>query len=60
MTSIALTGIIVNGQVTSAIGKPNKTYFTTLFLQLGQVNITVTPERMEVDCLDDDGTQQVQ
>ncbi|KAG7162198.1 Inter-alpha-trypsin inhibitor heavy chain H3-like [Homarus americanus] len=48
----------VNGQVTSRISHPKMTYFTTLFLRLNQVNITITPDRLEVDCLGDDGTPQ--
>ncbi|XP_042234261.1 inter-alpha-trypsin inhibitor heavy chain H3-like isoform X2 [Homarus americanus] len=53
------SGITVNGQVTSRISHPKMTYFTTLFLRLNQVNITITPDRLEVDCLGDDGTPQV-
>lgn len=53
------SGIIVNGQVTSASARPRMTYFTSLFLRLGQVNITITPEGLEIDCLGEDGTPQV-
>ncbi|XP_069185566.1 inter-alpha-trypsin inhibitor heavy chain H3 isoform X2 [Procambarus clarkii] len=53
------SGIIVNGQVTSSVQQPKMTYFTSLFLRLGNVNLTITPDRMEVDCLGEDGTPQV-
>lgn len=54
-----VSGIIVNGQVTSSAEWPRLTYFTSLFFRLGKVNITITPDRMEVDCLGEDGTRQV-
>lgn len=53
------SGITVNGETMSSVARPKLTYITKLFLVLGQVNITITPEYMEVDCIGDDGNLQV-
>ncbi|XP_037800888.1 inter-alpha-trypsin inhibitor heavy chain H3-like [Penaeus monodon] len=55
----AESGIRVNGQVSAATHNPSLTYFTTLFLSLGPLNVTVTHDFIHVDCLSDDGTQMV-
>ncbi|XP_063601703.1 inter-alpha-trypsin inhibitor heavy chain H2-like [Penaeus indicus] len=53
------SGIKVNGQVSAAKDNPSLTYFTTLFLSLGHLNVTVTQDFIHIDCLSDDGTQTV-
>ncbi|XP_064098844.1 inter-alpha-trypsin inhibitor heavy chain H3-like isoform X4 [Macrobrachium nipponense] len=53
------SGIIVNGQTMSDVHKPKLTYIIKLFIALGDVNITLTPTHMEVDCVDDDGNVKV-
>ncbi|XP_068235648.1 inter-alpha-trypsin inhibitor heavy chain H2-like isoform X2 [Palaemon carinicauda] len=53
------SGIIVNGQTMSDIQKPKLTYITKLFIALGKVNITLTPNNMEIDCVDEDGNLKV-
>lgn len=53
------SGIILNGELASAARRPSKTYFSHLFLSLGSVNITISPQHIQVDCLQDDGTPQV-
>lgn len=53
------SGIVINGHVASVRQRPNLKFFSRLFLRLGPVNLTVTPELLHVDCLGDDGTPQV-
>lgn len=53
------SGIVINGHVASVRQRPNVKFFGRLFLRLGPVNLTVTPELLQVDCLGDDGTPQV-
>ncbi|XP_063605893.1 inter-alpha-trypsin inhibitor heavy chain H6-like [Penaeus indicus] len=55
----AKSGIKVNGRVSAAKHNPSLTYFTTLFLSLGHLNVTVTHDFIHIDCLSDDGTQMV-
>ncbi|XP_018016742.1 inter-alpha-trypsin inhibitor heavy chain H3 [Hyalella azteca] len=45
------SGIRVSGVVTAVVGSEGKTYFTKLFVALGHVNVTVTPDTVTVDCL---------
>ncbi|ROT72315.1 putative inter-alpha-trypsin inhibitor heavy chain H5 [Penaeus vannamei] len=45
------SGIIVNGEVTSSADHPE--------LTLGEVSLTITPERIAVDCLDEAGNPKV-
>lgn len=54
------SGILVNGEVTAAAGRPGATYFTKIFISLGAVNFTITPTRIFVDCLDDEGDPTVE
>ncbi|KAG0718804.1 Inter-alpha-trypsin inhibitor heavy chain H3 [Chionoecetes opilio] len=53
------SGIVINGHVGSVRNRPNLKFFSRLFLRLGPVNLTVTPEMLQVDCLGDDGSPQV-
>lgn len=53
------SGIVINGHVASVRQRPNIKFFGRLFMRLGPVNLTVTPEMLQVDCLGDDGTPQV-
>ncbi|XP_045123808.1 inter-alpha-trypsin inhibitor heavy chain H1-like [Portunus trituberculatus] len=53
------SGIVINGYVASVRQRPNLKFFSSLFLRLGPVNLTVTPELLHVDCLGDDGMPQV-
>ncbi|XP_050713759.1 inter-alpha-trypsin inhibitor heavy chain H3-like [Eriocheir sinensis] len=53
------SGIVINGHVASVRQRPNIKFFSRLFLRLGPVNLTVTPEMLQVDCLGDDGSPQV-
>ncbi|KAK4312263.1 hypothetical protein Pmani_016276 [Petrolisthes manimaculis] len=53
------SGIILNGQLSSAASQPFKTFFSRLFLSLGSVNITISPQEIQVDCLQDDGTPKI-
>ncbi|XP_069974936.1 inter-alpha-trypsin inhibitor heavy chain H5 [Penaeus vannamei] len=53
------SGIIVNGEVTSSADHPELTYFTKIFISLAEVSLTITPERIEVDCLDEAGNPKV-
>lgn len=53
------TKIIVNGQVTSASHNPDRTYFSALFFSLGRINVTVTQDRIHIDCLGEDRVPQV-
>ncbi|XP_047502543.1 inter-alpha-trypsin inhibitor heavy chain H5-like isoform X1 [Penaeus chinensis] len=53
------SGIIVNGEVTSSADHPELTYFTKIFMSFGEVNFTVTPNSIVVDCLDDAGNPKV-
>lgn len=54
-----VSGIKVSGQVSAARHNPSMTYFTQLFLNLGRVNVTITPHYVTFDCLNADGTQTV-
>ncbi|XP_042863431.1 inter-alpha-trypsin inhibitor heavy chain H3-like isoform X1 [Penaeus japonicus] len=53
------SGIRVNGQVSAAVHNRNLTYFTTLFLSMGHLNVTVTYDAIHIDCLRGDGTHTV-
>ncbi|XP_076059970.1 inter-alpha-trypsin inhibitor heavy chain H3-like [Oratosquilla oratoria] len=46
-----ISGVIINGLVTSSVSKSEKTFLTAFFLSLGRVKITITPSTFQVDCL---------
>ncbi|KAG0729342.1 Inter-alpha-trypsin inhibitor heavy chain H1 [Chionoecetes opilio] len=53
------SGVVVNGQVTAAVGRPGNTYFTTIFISLAGVNFTITTTHVAVSCLDRHGNPTV-
>ncbi|XP_042863434.1 inter-alpha-trypsin inhibitor heavy chain H3-like [Penaeus japonicus] len=53
------TEILVNGEVTSASHNPERTYFSSLFFALGQINVTVTQDHIHIDCLGENRVPQV-
>ncbi|KAK7074851.1 hypothetical protein SK128_021058 [Halocaridina rubra] len=53
------SGITVTSQVVSLPSHPKSTYMKQVFLALGDVNITITTDHIDVDCRGDDGNLQV-
>ncbi|KAK7070527.1 hypothetical protein SK128_012511 [Halocaridina rubra] len=42
------SGILVTGRVTAAVGRPEATYFTEIFIAMRNVNFTITPHNITI------------